>query len=215
MADTLEELADLLHLGPEKPDQPPRFAKVTAISGDTVTVQLGAGNVEAVRCCLTKVGDVVLLETLPSGQLAAVAVKGEQASAQITYDLAGSLTNHTFDVTLNDSGGGSDTATLELAAGANVTLTDNDNRVTIAATDTKYTASTATIGSASAGTAIPADDITSWDAGTLPALTMSVSGECLSFGWSAGAIPALAYTAKSIPNISVSSKTVVTAVTEA
>lgn len=142
MADTIAELASLLKLGPDAPLQPPRFAKVVSVAGDAVTVTLGASAVEAVRCCLTKVGDVVLLETMPSGQLAAVAVKGEEASAQITYDLAGSVSDHTFDVTLNDSGGGSDTASLTLAAGANVSLSDSGSTITISATDTTYSAAT-------------------------------------------------------------------------
>ena len=215
MADTLEDLANLLHLGPEKPDQPPRFAKVTAISGDTVTVQLGSSTVDAVRCTLCSVGDVVLLETLPSGQLAATGTKGIQPSTgqDTTYDLTSSVSSHTFTATLSGSDGSSDTVSLTLAAGSNISLTDSGNTITIDAKDTTYSVSTDTIGSASAGTAIPADDITSWNAGTLPAMTMSVSGECLTFGWNAGSIPTLNYTAKSIPNISVTSKTVVTAVT--
>lgn len=76
MAENLESIAGLFGFGEKKPDQPPRFAKVTAISGDTVTVTVGASNVDAVRCCDCAVDDVVLLETMPSGQLAAVAVKG-------------------------------------------------------------------------------------------------------------------------------------------
>lgn len=112
-------------------------------------------------------------------------------------------------------------------------------------TDTTYTASTTSIGSASTGTAIPADDITAWSAGTLPSLTVTntnvvdqvtinmplaqVSEGVLSFteasynyhsttvgsasGWNAGTAPSLSYTAKSIPNVSVTSKTVVTGIT--
>ena len=76
MAENLESIAGLFGFGEKKPDQPPRFAKVTAISGDTVTVTVGASNVDAVRCCDCAVADVVLLETMPSGQLAAVGVKG-------------------------------------------------------------------------------------------------------------------------------------------
>ena len=72
-----------------------------------------------------------------------------------------------------------------------------------------YTVSTETIGSASAGTNITADDITSWSAGTLP--SCSVSNEVLIFSF--GSLPVLAYTEKSIPNISVTSKTVVTSIT--
>ena len=83
--------------------------------------------------------------------------------------------------------------------------------VKIEITDTKYTASTTSIGSASAGTAISADDITAWSEGTLP--TASVENGILSFGM--GSLPSLSYTSRSIPNISVTSQTVVTGITEA
>ena len=76
-------------------------------------------------------------------------------------------------------------------------------------TNTTYTASTTSIGSASAGTAIPADDITAWSAGT--ATSASVSLGVLTI--TNGTAPSLSYTAKSIPNITVSSKTVVTGIT--
>ena len=77
-------------------------------------------------------------------------------------------------------------------------------------TDTKYTATTESIGSASKGTAIAADDITAWDAGS--AASFSVSSETLTI--TSGAAPSLSYTARSIPNISVTSKTVVNGITE-
>lgn len=75
---------------------------------------------------------------------------------------------------------------------------------------TQLTTSTTSIGSASAGTAIPADDITAWSAGSVPTLTYDADEEGIIF--TAGTAPSLSYTAKSIPNISVSSKTVVTGV---
>lgn len=83
MAETIAELASLLKLGPDAPLQPPRFAKVVSVSGDAVTVTLGGSNADAVRCCTCSVGDVVLVETLPSGQLAAVGTKGQQAGAYV------------------------------------------------------------------------------------------------------------------------------------
>lgn len=103
-------------------------------------------------------------------------------------------------------------------------------------TDTTYTAQTTSIGSASAGTAIPADDITAWTANTPTAVTKktvvtSASGATASYAngvltltdgsfgtgdsvtVTPGTAASLSYTAKSIPNISVSSKTVVTGIT--
>ena len=76
--ETLESIADLFGFGAQKALQPPRFAKVTAVSSDTVTVTLGAASAEAVRCCVCSVDDVVLLETLPNGTLAAVGTRGQQ-----------------------------------------------------------------------------------------------------------------------------------------
>lgn len=72
------------------------------------------------------------------------------------------------------------------------------------------TLATTSIGSASAGTAIPADDITSWSAGTMT--SCSVSQGVLTI--TNGTAPSLSYDAKSIPNITVSSKSVVTGITE-
>lgn len=75
--------------------------------------------------------------------------------------------------------------------------------------DTTYTASTTSVGSASAGTAIAADDITAWSAGTMT--SASYASGVLTI--TNGSAPSLSYTARSIPNISVSSKTVVTGIT--
>lgn len=90
MAETIAEIAGLLKLGPDAPLQPPRFAKVVSVADDTVTVTLGASAVEAVRCCHCVAGDIVLLETMPSGQLAAVATRsanGIVPTTSATYNL--------------------------------------------------------------------------------------------------------------------------------
>ena len=112
---------------------------------------------------------------------------------------------------------GDNTTALNLKAGGNVSVTNSSGTVTIAATDTKYTANTTSIGSASAGTAIAADDITAWSAGTVPTLgtaipadditawtsntptSCAISGGVLTF--TAGSAASLSYTAKSIPNV--------------
>lgn len=75
-----------------------------------------------------------------------------------------------------------------------------------------------TIGSASAGTAISADDITAWDAGATPTLGTAISADDIT-AWSAGtmfsasfdgkctlsltsgSVPTLSYTGRSIPNV--------------
>ena len=75
--------------------------------------------------------------------------------------------------------------------------------------NTTYTASTTSVGSASAGTAIAADDITAWSAGTMTSASYSKGVLTITNG----SAPSLSYTARSIPNISVSSKTVVTGIT--
>lgn len=103
-------------------------------------------------------------------------------------------------------------------------------------TNTTYTASTTSIGSASAGTAISADDITAWTTNTPTAVTkktvvtsasgatatvsngvLTLTNGSFSTGDSvtvtAGTSASLSYTARSIPNISVTSKTVATGIT--
>ena len=69
-----------------------------------------------------------------------------------------------------------------------------------------WTATTGSVGSASTGTAIAAVDITAWNAGT--AASASIASGVLTI--SNGTAPSLSYTARSIPNISVTSKNVVT-----
>lgn len=83
----------------------------------------------------------------------------------------------------------------------------------LSAKDTKYTASSENIGSASAGTAIAADDITAWSAGSLPEASYDADTETLELTF--GTLPSLAYTARSIPNISVTQKSVVTGIAAA
>ena len=106
----------------------------------------------------------------------------------------------------------SKTDTLQLVAGGAVTLTPDatNDKITISSTDTKYTASTISVGSASTGTAIPADDITAWTQNTPTSAV--ITNDVLVF--TAGTKASLSYTPKSIPNISVSSKTVVSGITE-
>lgn len=87
-----------------------------------------------------------------------------------------------------------------VTVGSSPKFTDNN---------TTYTANNENIGSASAGTAIPADDITAWNAGTM--FSASASEGVVTF--SAGTAPSLSYTAKSIPNISVTTKSVTTSIT--
>ena len=77
-------------------------------------------------------------------------------------------------------------------------------------TDTKYTATSGTVGSASEGTEITADEIDDWDEGE----PTSVSVENGVLIISNGSAPSLIYTSKSIPNISVTSATVVTGISE-
>lgn len=89
MQPTLEDIAQAFGLEPDAPLQPPRFAKVTAVADDTVTVTLGTQTVEAVRCCVCSAGDVVLLETLPSGRLAAVGTRGATST---TYTAGANIT---------------------------------------------------------------------------------------------------------------------------
>lgn len=115
----------------------------------------------------------------------------------VTSGSAASLTTSTYTINNPTVTGGS-AASLTTS-----TYTINNPTIT-AGSSASLTTSTYTIpnitsvGSApTLGTAIPADDITSWSAGTM--FTATVSGEVLTF--TAGTAPTLSYTAKSIPNV--------------
>ena len=115
---TLEAISELLNLGAQAPLQPPRFAKVTATDASTVTVTLGTQTVEAVRCCVCSAGDVVLLETLPSGRLAAVGTRGATSTtytAGTGLTLSGTTINHSNAVTAGTIGTSSATSGATIA----------------------------------------------------------------------------------------------------
>lgn len=127
MADTIAELAGLLKLGPDAPLQPPRFAKVVSVAGDTVTVTLGGSNVDAVRCCDCSADDVVLLETMPSGQLAAVATKGASGGGGGVQSVTiGTVSGATF----TDTGTATDPVlNLTVPIYSTLTVTENSGGV--------------------------------------------------------------------------------------
>ena len=79
------------------------------------------------------------------------------------------------------------------AQGTSTTQIATTEFVQNAFVDTKYTASTTSIGSASKGTAIAADDITSWDAGTTPTLGDAIDATKIS-AWNKGTLPAASVT---------------------
>lgn len=156
---------------------------------------------------------------------------------------------------------GNNATAVNFKNGSNVTITGSGANVTIAATDTTYTATKENIGSASAGTAIAADDITAWTTNTptvvtkktvvtggsttnVPNITKKTvvtaatyangiltisTGDSVDVGTpikaytnlntgdsvdvTAGTAATLTYQARSIPNISVTSKSVVTGIT--
>lgn len=118
--ENLESISALFGFGAEKALQPPRFAKVTAVSGDAVTVKVGTASAEAVRCCVCSEGDVVLLETLPNGTLAAVGSRGQTGGTAGVESLTiGTVTG----ATLTNSGTASDVV-LDLAVEAPEVTTD-------------------------------------------------------------------------------------------
>lgn len=101
-----------------------------------------------------------------------------------------------------------------LSVASNVATFKNKNGTSLGT----ITASTASYGSASAGTAISADDITAWDAGSTPTLGTAISADDIT-AWSAGTmfsasfdgkctltltsgtVPTLSYTGRTIPNV--------------
>ena len=75
-----------------------------------------------------------------------------------------------------------------IKVGTNLSI--NSSSGVLSATDTKYTATTTSIGSASAGTAIKANNITSWSTGTLPTLGTAIPADDIT-SWSTGTLPTL------------------------
>ena len=162
-----------------------------------------------------------------------------KASSKPTYtasEVGAATSGHTHTTSIATSTG---TNQVTLAANTKYVLTAGGTTyifTTPPDTNTTYTASTTSIGSASAGTAISADDITAWTTDTPTAVTKktvvtSASGATAavsngvltltdgSFGTgdsvtvTAGTAASLSYTSRSIPNISVTSKTVATGIT--
>ena len=140
--------------------------------------------------CLTKTSSANTWELIPSGD-------ETDTWRSISVDGVEKLGN-------SISSGG-----VNFVGGNNVTLTYASNNITVSATNTATATGTETFvkgdatfewdagSAATLGTAIPADDITSWSAGTLP--TVSYSDGVLYFN--EGSLPSLQYTAKSIPNV--------------
>ena len=100
------------------------------------------------------------------------------------------------------------TGALDFIDGTNTSVSFNStgNKIAINATDTTYTATSGSVGSASnwsagsaatLGTAIDADDITSWTTNT--PTSFRVANEVLTI--TGGTAATLSYTAKSIPNV--------------
>lgn len=162
-----------------------------------------------------------------------------KASSKPTYtasEVGAATSGHTHTTSIATSTG---TNQVTLAANTKYVLTAGGTTyifTTPPDTNTTYTASTTSIGSASAGTAISADDITAWTTNTPTAVTKktvvtSASGATAavsngvltltngSFGTgdsvtvTAGTAASLSYTSRSIPNISVTSTTVATGIT--
>ena len=138
-------------------------------------------------------------------------------SAAYTESTAYATSGHTHGLSLATDTG---TSSISLAANTKYKLTAGGSTyifTTPPDTNTTYTASTISIGSASTGTAIAADDITAWDPGSTPTLGTSIPADDIT-AWSAGSLPtatvangvltfsmgslpSLSYTAKSIPNV--------------
>lgn len=103
-----------------------------------------------------------------------------------------------------------------IKVGANLSI-NSATGVLSAVISGAYSAQTTSVGSASAGTAINADNITSWSAGSVPTLGTAIAADDIT-SWSAGTLPnasvenevltltfgtlpSLAYSACTIPNV--------------
>lgn len=146
---------------------------------------------------------VEISPSLALGETSSTAYRGDRGAAAYKHAVTNkgsAFTSGLYKITTNAEG--HVTAATAVAKADITALGIPDNNTT-------YTANNENIGSASAGTAISADDITDWDAGTM--FSASASEGVVTF--SAGTAPSLSYTAKSIPNISVTTKSVTTSIT--
>ena len=185
-------------------------------SADTVAAQHSSGGDEELD--LASDGAVYVYTNVQSGW---------DSRKTFTFGTDGALTATKFVGALQ---GNADTATKatqdesgnnikatymsSLSVASNVATFKNKNGTSLGT----ITASTASYGSASAGTAISADDITAWDAGSTPTLGTAISADDIT-SWSAGtmfsasfdgkctltltsgSVPTLSYTGRTIPNV--------------
>ena len=184
----------------------------TLLNGKVNTSAIGSAAAKGVDTSISAGSTSV---NLPTSQAVASFVEGKgykTTDNNTTYTLSPDTTNN--KITLTPSSGTAQSITVPYATNAGNSSTVNGKTVSVNVpadakfTDTTYTSSLTSVGSASAGTAIAADDITAWNAGTAASATVSQGVLTLI----SGTVPSLSYTARSIPNISVESKTVVSSI---
>ena len=179
--------------------------------GDTYKV-ITAGTYGGNVC---KVGDTLICTVAGSSQTWVMIPSGDEPSGTVTNvatgtgltggPITGSGTvkaNLVSETKLTNAA----VAATETAGRVYPVAVDNNGKLAVNVpwvdTDTKYTATKGTIGSASAGTAISADDITGWTTNTKPSLTYESKSVGSASGWSAGTQASLTYAAETVGSAS-------------
>ena len=185
----------------------PADAKV----GDTYKV-ITAGTYGGTSC---KIGDTLICTVSGASQTWVMIPSGDEPSGTVTNIATGSgLTggpitssgtikaNLVSEIKLTNAAA----AATETAGRVYPVAVDKDGKLAVNVpwvdTDTKYTATKGTIGSASVGTAISADDITGWTTNTKPSLTYESKSVGSASGWSAGTQASLTYAAETVGSAS-------------
>ncbi len=119
---------------------------------------------------------------------------GSSYDIKATYDSAGNTISTTY-INKNEKGAASGVAPLNSSGVIDSQYLPEDS-------DTTYVAISDTIGSATASGTISADEIDTWSAGTLPSLSYTARTVGSASGWSAGSVPSLSYTSRSVGSAS-------------
>ena len=148
---------------------------------------------------------VEISPSLALGETSSTAYRGDYGAAAYAHAVTNkgsAFTSGLYKITTNSEGHVTAATAVQKSDITGLGIPGTD-------TNTTYTAQTTSIGSASTGTAISADDITDWTANT--ATSASVTAGV--FKITTGTAASLSYTSRSIPNISVTATTVATGIT--
>lgn len=174
----------------------------TAIAADDITAW-SAGTLPSVTVETIVVPNVTSVGTLPSltptektiPNVTSAGTAPSMTKSNVTAKSVKTINNAVPSATISEG-------VLTIATPVATVVTEDKTATYISA----WSAGSA----ATLGTAIKVNSADSWSAGTLPVLGTAITFDAITTdSWNPGTLPSLSYTARSIPNISVSSKTVV------